>query len=70
LSRREREVLALVAEGLTNRQIAERLVISPVTARNHVSSILTKLGMENRTQAAAWLASGGAHAAPPDVPAT
>lgn len=56
LSQREREVLVLVAEGLTNRQIAERLVISPVTARNHVSSILTKLGLENRTQAATWLA--------------
>jgi DNA-binding CsgD family transcriptional regulator len=58
LSAREREVLDLVAEGLTNRQIAERLVISPVTARNHVSRILTKLGLENRTQAAAWLARG------------
>jgi DNA-binding CsgD family transcriptional regulator len=58
LSAREREVLALVAEGLTNRQIADRLVISPVTARNHVSRILTKLGLENRTQAAAWLARG------------
>jgi DNA-binding CsgD family transcriptional regulator len=59
LSGREREVLELVAEGLTNRQIAERLVISPVTARNHVSSILTKLGLQNRTQAATWLARGG-----------
>jgi DNA-binding CsgD family transcriptional regulator len=56
LSGREQEVLELVAEGMTNRQIAERLVISPVTARNHVSSILTKLGLENRTQAATWLA--------------
>jgi DNA-binding CsgD family transcriptional regulator len=60
LSGREQEVLELVAQGLTNRQIAERLVISPVTARNHVSSILTKLGMENRTQAATWLARGRA----------
>ncbi len=56
LSAREQEVLSLVAEGLTNRQIAERLVISPVTARNHVSRILTKLDLDNRTQAAAWLA--------------
>ena len=55
LSAREREVLGLVAQGLTNREIAERLFISPVTARNHVSRILTKLGLENRTQAAAWL---------------
>jgi len=54
LSEREREVLALVAQGLTNKQIAGVLVISPITARNHVSSILTKLGLENRTQAAAW----------------
>jgi len=54
LSEREREVLALVAQGLTNKQIATVLVISPITARNHVSSILTKLGVENRTQAAAW----------------
>jgi DNA-binding NarL/FixJ family response regulator len=54
LSEREREVLALVADGLTNKQIAGVLVISPITARNHVSSILTKLGLENRTQAAAW----------------
>ncbi len=54
LSEREREVLALVAQGLTNKQIAAVLVISPITARNHVSSILTKLDLENRTQAAAW----------------
>ena len=54
LSEREREVLALVAQGLTNKQIAAVLVISPITARNHVSSILTKIGLENRTQAAAW----------------
>lgn len=54
LSPREREVLELLAEGLTNKEIAERLFISPVTARNHVSRILTKLGLENRTQAATW----------------
>lgn len=61
LSAREQEVLALVAEGLTNRQIAERLVISPVTARNHVSRILTKLDLENRTQAAAWAVGRAGH---------
>ncbi len=55
LTAREREVLELVAEGLTNKEIAERLVISPVTARNHVSRILTKLSLDNRTQAATWL---------------
>lgn len=62
LSTREREVLELVAEGLTNREIAERLFISPVTARNHVSRILTKLGLENRTQAATWLNQRGSGA--------
>jgi DNA-binding NarL/FixJ family response regulator len=56
LSEREREVLALVAEGLTNRQIAGRLVISETTARNHVSHILEKLGMSRRAEAAAFAA--------------
>ncbi len=68
LSPREREVLELVAEGLTNREIAARLFISPVTARNHVSSILTKLGLENRTQAATWVARRGAAGSVPDGP--
>jgi two-component system response regulator DevR len=45
LSQREREVLTLVAEGLTNRAIADRLIISEATARNHVSHILEKLGL-------------------------
>jgi DNA-binding CsgD family transcriptional regulator len=52
LTTREAEVLALVGEGLTNRQIAERLFISPKTAGLHVSNILGKLGVANRTQAA------------------
>jgi DNA-binding NarL/FixJ family response regulator len=55
LSQREHEVLELIADGLTNAQIAERLFISPVTARNHVSNILTKLQVTNRTQAARHL---------------
>ncbi|MEW5990795.1 MAG: LuxR C-terminal-related transcriptional regulator [Chloroflexota bacterium] len=57
LSVREREVLALVAEGLTNRQIAERLFISEKTSGTHVSNILGKLGAVSRAQAAAMLAS-------------
>ena len=51
LSPRELEVLALLAEGLSNREIAERLFIAPGTAKNHVSSILAKLGARDRTQA-------------------
>jgi DNA-binding NarL/FixJ family response regulator len=54
LSSREAEVAALVAEGLTNRQIAARLVISERTAENHVQHILTKLGFTTRSQIAAW----------------
>lgn len=48
LTARESEVLALLARGLTNQEIAERLVISPITARNHVSNILTKLQVRSR----------------------
>lgn len=59
LSAREREVLALVAEGCTNREIAARLVISDATARNHVSHILEKLGLGRRSEAAALAARLG-----------
>lgn len=52
LSKREREVLALIVQGLSNEQIAERLVISPSTAGHHVSACIQKLGAANRTQAA------------------
>lgn len=54
LSPREREVAELVAEGLTNAELARRLFISPRTAAVHVSNILTKLGLSNRTEVAAW----------------
>lgn len=54
LSRREQEVLRLVAEGLSNAEIASRLFISTKTAGNHVSNILTKLGLRSRTEAAAF----------------
>ena len=54
LSEREHEVLLIVAEGLTNLEIAERLVLSPHTVRNHVSSILTKLGLRRRSDAAVF----------------
>jgi DNA-binding NarL/FixJ family response regulator len=52
LTEREREVLVLLAQGMSNREIAERLVLTEGTVKNHVSSILGKLQAENRTQAA------------------
>ncbi len=54
LTEREREVLALVARGYTNKQIADTLSISEKTARNHVSHILEKLGLSRRSEAAAF----------------
>ena len=57
LSRRELEVARLVAEGKTNRAIAGELFMSERTAQTHVQHILTKLGLSNRTQIAAWMAS-------------
>lgn len=54
LSLRERQVLELIAEGLTNRQIAERLELAEKTVKNYVSGLLAKLGMERRTQAAVY----------------
>ncbi len=59
LTAREREVAALVAEGLTNREIAERLVISERTAEGHVEQIRNKLGFNNRSQVAAWATATG-----------
>lgn len=53
LTDREREVLALMVEGLNNNQIAERLIVSVSTAKFHVSSILSKLGVASRTEAVA-----------------
>lgn len=53
LTEREREVLVLMKEGLNNRQIADQLVISNSTVKNHVSNILAKLGTSSRTQAVA-----------------
>jgi DNA-binding NarL/FixJ family response regulator len=52
LSAREREVLALIASGATNREIAERLYLSPHTVKEHASSLYRKLGVKNRAEAA------------------
>jgi DNA-binding NarL/FixJ family response regulator len=65
LTDREREVLALVANGLSNLQIADSLVISERTARTHVSNILGKLGVASRTQAALLAIREGIAPAPP-----
>ena len=59
LTSREREVAGLLAEGLTNGQIAQRLFISPKTASVHVSNILMKLNMSTRTEIAAWAVRTG-----------
>jgi DNA-binding NarL/FixJ family response regulator len=52
LTEQERKILGLIAEGMTNRQIGERLFLAEKTVKNYVSSILAKLGLERRTQAA------------------
>ncbi|SPF02675.1 response regulator [Streptomyces sp. MA5143a] len=52
LTRREREILALIGEGLTNRQIGQRLYLAEKTVKNHISRLLAKLGVERRVQAA------------------
>ena len=56
LTPKEEQVLGLVAEGLTNRQIAERLGVAEKTVKNYVSTLLAKLGVESRTQAAVMAA--------------
>ena len=56
LSEQERRVLELIGEGLTNRQIGERMFLAEKTVKNYVSNVLAKLGMERRTQAAAFVA--------------
>jgi len=56
LTEQEKRVLELIGEGLTNRQIAVRMILSEKTAKNYVSSVLTKLGMQRRAQAAAYIA--------------
>jgi DNA-binding CsgD family transcriptional regulator len=62
LTKREREVAGLVAEGLTNRELAKRLFIAERTAENHVQHILVKLDLSNRSQLAVWAAT---HDRPP-----
>jgi non-specific serine/threonine protein kinase len=59
LSAREREVAILVARGLTNKQVAAKLVVSPGTVRSHVEHVLTKLDLHSRAQIAVWATQQG-----------
>ena len=59
LTRREREVLSLLADGADNDDIARRLVISPETARTHIQNLMTKLGVHSRLEAAALVVQNG-----------
>jgi non-specific serine/threonine protein kinase len=54
LTGRELEVASLVAEGMTNKEVATRLGLSVRTAENHVLNVMNKLGLDNRAQVAAW----------------
>jgi predicted ATPase/DNA-binding CsgD family transcriptional regulator/Tfp pilus assembly protein PilF len=59
LTAREYQIAALIARGLSNRAIADELVISPLTVARHVANIFTKLGFSSRAQVAAWMADAG-----------
>ncbi|GGL42006.1 hypothetical protein GCM10011588_65950 [Nocardia jinanensis] len=61
LTKRERQVAELVARGLSNKQIATKLVVSPRTAQGHVENILAKLGFTSRAQIAAWIVENAEH---------
>ncbi len=59
LTDQERRVLEFIGEGMSNRQIAEHMFLAEKTIKNYVSSVLAKLGMERRSQAAAFIARLG-----------
>ncbi|MEY9835662.1 response regulator [Streptacidiphilus sp. EB103A] len=63
LTEREREILALIGEGLTNRQIGQQLFLAEKTVKNHISRLLAKLGVERRVQAAVIATQTNEHAA-------
>ena len=59
LTRQEKKILVLLADGSTNKQIADAIFLSDKTVKNYVSSILAKLGLERRAQAAAYVVRHG-----------
>ena len=65
LTPREREIVALIVQGRSNKAIGEELVISPATAARHIANILLKLGFSSRAQVAAWAARAGDRTDPP-----
>ena len=68
LSRREREVVTMVASGMTNKEIAQRLFLAERTAEGHVERIRNKLGVRSRTEVATWAVEHGLHPHPLDKP--
>jgi DNA-binding NarL/FixJ family response regulator len=62
LTARQRATLELIGEGLTNRQIGDRLGVSEKTVKNYVTAVFVKLGLQRRTQAAAYVARARTHA--------
>ncbi|MDK6370420.1 response regulator transcription factor, partial [Aerococcus sp. UMB9870] len=52
----ERKVLDLIGDGLSNREIGEKLGVAEKTVKNHITSLLSKMGLQRRTQVAAWVA--------------
>ena len=68
LTGQERRILELIGEGLTNRQIGERMFLAEKTVKNYVSALFAKLGMERRTQAAAYVARLQADSRPTQRP--
>jgi len=67
ITRRQQEIAILLAEGLSNAAIAERLVLSEGTVANHIEHILRRLGLQSRTQVAVWAVERGLYRSDQDV---